>query len=127
MWAWCLLSQHPEVEAKLHEELDSVLGDTPPSLETFSRLKYTEQIFSEALRLFPPAYVIPRYALNTCQLGGYTIPQGALVLVSPYLISVTPATLTNPSVSNPNAGLLNLRPVCPKWPFFLLEVVPGCV
>ncbi len=55
-WTWYLLSQHPEVERRLHEEIDTVLQGRAPELADVPQLRYTEMVFSEALRLYPPAW-----------------------------------------------------------------------
>ena len=63
-WAWYLLSQNPEAEAELHEELDLVLKGRLPTAEDLAQLKYTRMVFGESLRIYPPSYVIPRQAVE---------------------------------------------------------------
>src|ERR1044072_2844260 len=75
-WTWYLLSQNPEVEAKLHEELDEVLNGRPPTAEDFPRLRYTEMVVAESMRLYPPAWAVGRLALEDHEVGGYQIPRG---------------------------------------------------
>ncbi len=84
MWTWYLLSQHPEVEAKLLEELDVVLGGRTPELADLPKLAYTEMIIKEAMRLYPPAWSITRQAIADVQIGGFTIPKGSVVIVNIY-------------------------------------------
>jgi cytochrome P450 len=85
-WTWYLVSQHPDVERRLHEEIDAVLGDRLPSAEDLPRLSYAERILSEAMRLYPPAWVLGRRALDDHEADGYVIPRGSLVLLSPYVV-----------------------------------------
>ena len=86
-WTFYLLSQNPEKMAKLSEELDSVLPDgKTPSIEDLPNLKYTESVLAESMRLFPPAWAIGRLALEEHKFGGYEVPKGALVLLSPYIM-----------------------------------------
>jgi cytochrome P450 len=85
-WAWYLLSQNPEVEARFHAELDQVLGGRLPTMEDLPRLRYTERVFTETLRLYPPAWGIGRRTLADFEVGGYTIPSGAIVAVSPWVV-----------------------------------------
>ncbi|HEX2909769.1 MAG TPA: cytochrome P450 [Chloroflexia bacterium] len=118
MWAWCLLSQHPAAEAKLHRELENELAGGPPNLESLPRLPYTGQVFSEALRLYPPAYAIPRYALRPCRLGGYTIPSGSLVLVSPYLTHRDPRFYEEPEQFKPERWTPEFKATLPKMAYF---------
>ncbi|KAB2881920.1 MAG: cytochrome P450, partial [Kofleriaceae bacterium] len=81
-WTWYLLAIYPEVERKLEAELDAVLDGRPPTVDDLPRLTYTAQILDEALRLYPPAYVVGRLAERTVQLGGATVQPGEVVLVS---------------------------------------------
>ena len=76
-WAWYLLSQNPEAEAAFHAELDHVLAGRLPSFDDLPRLRYTEGVFAEALRLYPPAWGIGRRALEDYPVGGFLDP-GAL-------------------------------------------------
>jgi cytochrome P450 len=84
-WLWHLLSIHPEVEAKLHSELDSVLFGRVPSLDDLARLPYTAAVIKEAMRLYPPVWVLAREAEVEDVIGGFRIPRGSMVLVSPYV------------------------------------------
>jgi cytochrome P450 len=69
----------------MHGELDRVLGGNPPQMEDVKRLPYVEKIFSEAMRLYPPVWVVGRRALQDVEIGGYKIVKGAIVLVSQYV------------------------------------------
>mgnify|MGYP001321727248 CR=1 FL=1 len=84
-FAWYLLSQNPAAEEKLHRELDEVLGGKPPSMEDYARLKYTEAVLAETMRLYPPAWAIGRLAVEDHRFGGYEVEKGSLVLVSPFI------------------------------------------
>ena len=85
-WAWYLLSQAPEVEARLHVELDEVLGARQPSLADLPRLVYTRAVLEETLRLYPPVPILPREALKEETYQGTRIPKGSMVLVVPWLL-----------------------------------------
>jgi cytochrome P450 len=74
-----LLAQHPEVDARLAAELDEVLGDAPPTVEHLPRLRYTDWVVKEAMRLYPPVPSVGREAVEECEIGGYRIPKGAQV------------------------------------------------
>jgi cytochrome P450 len=84
-FTWYLLSQNEDKREKLHRELDEVLNGKTPSFEDYPRLKYTEAVFAEAMRLFPPAWAIGRLSVEEHNFAGYEIPKDALVLVSPYV------------------------------------------
>jgi cytochrome P450 len=84
-WTWMLLSRNPEKEAKLHEELDNVLSGSSATIDDLPNLKYTEAVLAESMRLYPPAWAIGRLAMEEHEFGGYKIPMGALLLLSPYI------------------------------------------
>ena len=85
-WTWYLLSQAPDVEARLHEEVDRVLQGGPPSLAVLPRLVYTRAIFEEALRLYPPVPILSRQAMRDEQIRNHQVKAGSLVLVAPWLL-----------------------------------------
>jgi cytochrome P450 len=101
-WTWYLISQHPQVEAELHEELDRVLQGRMPTLEDVPLLKFTRMVFSEAMRLYPPIYIIARQAVHDFSIGGYELPADTIVLVSPYLIHHDPRFHSKPEIFNPH-------------------------
>jgi cytochrome P450 len=80
-WTWHLLAQHPEVALKLQREIDGVLGGRAPGLPDLLRMPYLEQVLSESMRLFPPAYVLARVAREDAEIGGYLVPKGADVVI----------------------------------------------
>ncbi|MBA2619568.1 MAG: cytochrome P450, partial [Acidobacteria bacterium] len=81
-----LLSQNAEAESKFHRELDEVLRDKPLMPEDYPRLKYTENVLAESMRLFPPAWAIGRLSIEAHEVGGFEIPKNSLVLVSPFVM-----------------------------------------
>ena len=85
-WTWYLLSRHPEVEARLHVELDAVPEESSPSLAQMEQLAYTQQVINEALRLYPPGWLLSRRTVQPDVLSGYEIPAGANVLLPLYLL-----------------------------------------
>src|SRR5437762_2064595 len=80
-WSWYLLGKNPDAEAKFHKELDAVLGDRAATFADLPRLKFTEQIVKESMRLYPPAYGLGREAINDCEIGGYHVPAGTQVFM----------------------------------------------
>jgi cytochrome P450 len=95
-WTWWLVSQHPEVERRLQEEQDRVgllgAGATYADLE---RLPYTLAVLQEALRLYPPAWILTRRAIGPDKLGGYEVPPGTDVFLSPFVVHRHPAFWDN--------------------------------
>lgn len=81
-WTWMLLSQNPDVEAKLHEELDRVLAGRIPTLDDLKQLPYTAMVIKESMRLYPAVWGVSRVANQDTELGGHPIKQGTVVAVS---------------------------------------------
>ena len=104
-WTFYLLHQHPEVEARLVEEVERVLGGRTPTFADLPRLSYATRVFEEALRLYPPAWLLSRVALQDDEVGGYTIPRGTLVVVVPYVIHRHPDFWERPDHFEPDRFL----------------------
>jgi cytochrome P450 len=86
-WVWYLLSQHPAEEARLHEELDAVLGGRNPTVEDLTHLRYTRMVIEEAMRLFPPAPGMSiRQATEADEVCGFKVTPGLQVLISPWVL-----------------------------------------
>lgn len=85
-WTFYLLSQHPEIEAKLHAELSEVLGGRAPHAEDVPRLRYARTIIDETLRLYPPAHTLSREAIADDELTGHRIPAGSAIYIVPWLL-----------------------------------------
>jgi cytochrome P450 len=96
-FTWYLLSQNPEKAAKFHEEIDRVIGDRIPTIDDLPNLKYTEAVLAESMRMFPPAWAIGRLSIEGHEFGGFAVPKGALVLVSPYVAGRDPRYWQDPS------------------------------
>ncbi len=85
-FSWFLLAQHPDVERRLTEELDTVLDGRQPTFEDLPQLEYTEKVLKEAMRIYPPVPTVPREPTEATTLGGYRIPAGATVGASQWVI-----------------------------------------
>ena len=85
-WTWFLLSQHPQVESKLHAELDSVLGGRAPTHDDVSKLTYTRMVVEESMRIYPPVHTMAREAIGDDTLVGERIPKGSAVMIVPWLL-----------------------------------------
>ncbi len=95
-WALYLLSQNPEVEKKYFEEIDSVLGKRTPAFEDLKNLPYLQQIIHESLRLFPPAWILGRTAINDDEIAGVKINKGDNIMISPWQIHRSKSFWENP-------------------------------
>src|ERR1700747_1792922 len=85
-WSWYLLSQQPEAEARLHAELDAAPQLAAPTPADTQALAYTSQVVNEALRLYPPGWLLSRRTIGTDVLGGFEVPAGTNVLLPLYLL-----------------------------------------
>jgi cytochrome P450 len=117
-WTWYLLSLHPEVEAKFHHEVDTALGGRMPAVEDIPRLRYVEMIFAEAMRLYPPSWLLSRRAIGDYEIGGYKLPAGSLVMVSPYVMHHDDRYFPAPFTFDPERWTEVARSSRPEFSFF---------
>ena len=104
-WTWYLLAKHPEIAAKLHEEVDRVLQGRAPTPEDFRDLPYTYRVFQESLRLYPPTLMVGREAREDLELGGFRVPDRSLVILTPYVVHRDPALYEDPERFDPDRWL----------------------
>lgn len=81
-WTFLLLSKHPEIRARLEAEVDAALGDRLPELADAKRLPFTLAVVKEAMRLYPPAYMVGRRAAEPVKLGRFPVEKGQVVLLN---------------------------------------------
>ena len=117
-WTWYLLSQNPEAEARLHEEIDRVLAGRLPAFADVAQLKYTEMVLAESMRLFPPAWAIGRLALEEIEIGGYVVPRKSLVLMSQFVTHRDPRYFAEPLRFDPERWLPDARDSRPQFSYF---------
>jgi cytochrome P450 len=119
-WTWYLLSQHPTVEARLVSELQEVLVGRAPSTAHLPHLGYTDKVLKESLRLYPPVWCIPRVALDDCDIGGYHVPAGTSLAMSPWVMHRDPRYFDYPEEFNPDrweGDFAKRLPVFAYFPF----------
>jgi cytochrome P450 len=117
-WTWYLLSQHPEVEARLHSELNSVLNGRLPTFEDIPQLRYTEMVLAESMRLFPPGWAISRLSVEDHTIDGYRIPAGSVCIVSPYTMHRKPEYWPEPERFDPERWTPEAREQRPRHSYF---------
>lgn len=117
-WTWYLLSQNPDVEARLQAEADAVLGGRLPTAEDYPRLKYTEMVLAESMRLYPPAWIIGRRALGDYEINGYHIPAGAILLMSQYVMHHNPKYFPDPERFDPERWTPEAKEARPQFSYF---------
>jgi cytochrome P450 len=100
-WTLNLVSQHPAVRDRLHDEAVAVYGDRRPTYEDLPRLRYTSMVLQETMRLFPPVWILTRRAVADDEVGGYHVPAGAEVLICPYTLHRHPRYWADPERFDP--------------------------
>ncbi len=117
-WTWYLLSQNPECEAKFHNEVEEVLKGSLPVVEDVPRLRYTENVMAESLRLYPPAWAMGRYARNDFALGDYFLPARTTVLISQFITHRDPRFFPDPLTFDPDRFTLEGKARRTKFTYF---------
>jgi cytochrome P450 len=117
-WTWYLLSQHPDVERKLHAELDAVLGGRAPTTGDLANLPYTGMVIDEAMRLYPPVWAIGREAIEADEIMGCRIPKGGSIMASQWLAHRHPAFWENPDVFDPERFSAERAAGRPRYAYF---------
>jgi cytochrome P450 len=117
-WTWYLLSLNPEAEARLHLELKEVLGGRSPRFEDLQRLRYTQMVVKESLRLFPPAWGIGRETLKEIHLGEYRLPVGTNVFISQWVMHRDRRYFERPEEFHPERWTEEFEKQLPKFAYF---------
>jgi cytochrome P450 len=117
-WSWYLLALHPEAEARFHAEVDAVLGYRLPGAQDLPALPVTRQVFTEAMRLYPPAWAVSRKAIEPVTIGGYPVPAGAGVLASQWVAHRDPRFFDDPLAFRPERWTEDFEAGLPKLAYF---------
>jgi cytochrome P450 len=144
-WTFYLLSQNSSVEAKLYEELCSVLGNDNddkdggastadckkirnPTIKDIPKLEYTEKVLRESMRLYPPAWTLGRQSLNDYKVDKYVIPAGSIILMSQYVMHRNPLYFPNPDLFYPDRWTKEMKSHLPRFGYFPFGGgIRGCV
>jgi cytochrome P450 len=117
-WTFFLLAQHPDIAERLRGELDQVIGDRPPAPEDYPNLKYAEMVFSESMRLYPPAWGIARTVVDPYEAFGTVFPKNAILLTSQWITHRDPRWHPNPLRFDPERWTPQARASRPKFSYF---------
>jgi cytochrome P450 len=117
-WAWWLLAQNPAVEARLHEELDTVLGDRTPTLDDLPRLVYTGHVVTETLRLYPAAWGLARLVAEEHEIAGYPVTKGMGVAMAQWVVHRDPRWYDTPGEFRPERWEGDLMKRLPRFAYF---------
>lgn len=108
-WALHLLSLNPEIQQRLAAEAAEVLGERDPEFADYAKLKYAKAVFNEAMRLYPPAWVLTRNAIAADEIDGVTIAPGSLIVISPWVVHRDKTAWPNPAKFDPDRFLAEDR------------------
>jgi cytochrome P450/acyl carrier protein len=117
-WTWTCLAEHPDADARLAREIDTVLGGRLPTVQDLPQLPYARGVLSEALRLRPPAWILARSAVERAVIGDVTIPEGAVVLMSSYLVHRDARFFPDPLAFRPERWIGNDPRARPRLAYF---------
>jgi cytochrome P450 len=117
-WTFYLLAQNPEVEAKLFTEVDRALGGLPPTMDDLTRLPYTDQVIKESMRLYPPAWIVPREANQRVMLDGHPVAKNSILLSSPYTMQRSPRYFPDPDRFVPERFTGDFEKSLPRYAYF---------
>jgi cytochrome P450 len=117
-WTWMLLGQNPEAEARMHAEIDAALGGRTPTLDDLPRLKYTEMVFAESMRLYPPAWAMGRQATRDIEVGPYKLPEGSYLFFSQYIMQRSAEQFPDPLRFDPERFTAEAKAGRPKFAYF---------
>ena len=117
-WSWLLLAQHPQVEVKLVAEWKRVLDGRTPTPEDLPNLPYTDAVLTEAMRVYPPVYLIGREATCDLELGGYRVKRGTTIFMSQWANHRDPRYFTDPEKFIPERWEDGLAKRLPKYAYY---------
>jgi cytochrome P450 len=126
-WTLYLLAAHPAVQGRLRAEV-SALGGEPPSQDTLPSLGYTRAVISEAIRLYPPAWIIGRTLTTEVELAGRPMPAGSVIAVSPLLLHHDPRWFPDPETFDPDRWLDDRKQSVPRHAYLPFGTGPrSCI
>jgi cytochrome P450 len=117
-WTWYLLSQNPEAEQCMHDEINAVLGDRAATIADVPRLKYTRMVAAESMRLYPPAWAMGRRAIRDFPLGDYYLPARTSVFMSQYIMQRNPKYFPDPLRFEPERFSAEAESSRPRFAYF---------
>jgi cytochrome P450 len=117
-WTWYLLGEAPDIEARLHAEVDRVLSGRLPTVDDIPSLPLVERIVTESMRLYPPAWIIGRRAINEYAIGGYVAPPRTIFVMSPWIMHRDARYYADPERFDPDRWTPERRAELPRFAYF---------
>jgi cytochrome P450 len=113
-----LLARNPEIQERLHDEIDAVVGDRLPGGSDYHRLEYTRKVFAEGLRCYPPVWVLTRRVIRDLPVRGGTLPAGSIIFVSEWVIHHDPRWYEYPERFDPERFSDEATRARPEFAYF---------
>ena len=117
-WTWYLLSETPEVERRVHEEIDRVLGGRLPTVADVERLPYITRVVTESMRLYPPAWLVGRRAVNEYRIGDYCVPRRSIIVMSQWIVHRDARHYPDPERFDPDRWTPEFKTTLPRFAYF---------
>lgn len=117
-WTWYLLAQHPEIEAQLADELHRVLGGRLPTVADLPRLRYTEMVVTESMRLYPPAFMLTRRVVEPFEVGGHRLAPDTTLMMSQWVVQRDRRWFDAPEAFRPERWEHDLAKRLPRYAYF---------
>jgi cytochrome P450 len=118
-WTLYLISENRKVEGKIVKEINQVLeSKRRPTVDDIPKFQYLRNVFTESLRLYPPAWAIGREAIDSVAIGDYTIPPGSVVIMSQYITHRDPRFFAEPNEFIPERWSVEMKSNLPRFAFF---------
>jgi cytochrome P450 len=117
-WTWYLLAGDPAIEARVHDEVDRVLGGRTPTTADIPALGFVERVVTESMRLYPPAWIIGRRAVESYRIDDYEVPARSILVVSPYLTQRDAKLFPDPDRFDPDRWTPEFKAALPPFAYF---------
>ncbi len=117
-WTWYLLARNPAAAARLHAEVDQLKDERTLTAEHLPRLRYAEMVLAEAMRLYPPVWMLDRRVVKPFAIGGYLLPAGTITVMCPYVVQRDERFFPDPESFQPERWTAEGRSSRPRFSYF---------
>src|SRR5438132_9520947 len=117
-WTWYLVSQAPDVERRVYEEIQRVLGDRLPTVADVERLPCITRVVTESMRLYPPAWLVGRRAVNEYRIGDYSVPPRSIIVMSQWIVHRDGRHYSDPLRFDPDRWTPEFKATLPRFAYF---------